>query len=243
LRELSFPGYIWHLPRIGARERFDVVVATRIGCILWRTYLSTRGNSRNSLHALKLPQFKDFSEHGAASPFAGMFLTIIDPLQHSEIALITAGFNVNESVLAKWRPGEVQPPGRKRHPASRQRSHRDLLAFLISEARAHTHRFFPFSLKNAVREESWSQLHSEAEAHLLIRCLLPTVYSPLHSPMSAEYPGLVTTIIMRVHKSCSVPRYASQHSSQLIRRKKTVRNTFNTVIRPASVLFSYSYTS
>jgi hypothetical protein len=94
-----------------------------------------------------------------------LVIEVIDPLQHSEIALITAGFNMNASVLAKWNPGEIQRPGRKRQPAARQRSHRDLLAFLISEARAHTHRFCPSSLKNAVREESWSQLHSEVDSH------------------------------------------------------------------------------
>jgi hypothetical protein len=69
-----------------------------------------------------------------------LVIQVIDPLQHSEIAMITAGFNMNASVLAKWHPGEIQRPGRKRRPAARQRSHRDLLAFLISEPNAHTHR-------------------------------------------------------------------------------------------------------
>ena len=76
-----------------------------------------------------------------------LVIKIIGRFQHSEIALTTAGFNMNASVLAKWHPGEVQRTGRMRHRADRQHSHRDVLALLISEARAQTHRFCPSSIK------------------------------------------------------------------------------------------------
>src|SRR5579872_3507870 len=90
-----------------------------------------------------------------------LVIEVIDPLQHSEIALITAGFNMNASVLAKWHPGEVQRTGTKQHPAARQRSDGDLLALRISEARSHGHRFGPIFIKECSVRRNWSQLHSE----------------------------------------------------------------------------------
>jgi len=80
-----------------------------------------------------------------------LVIKIFVPLQNSEIALTTARFNVNPSILAKGEPSEAQS-GRKRHQVAGRT--RDLPDLYISEARAHVHEFQPICITQAVRAES-----------------------------------------------------------------------------------------
>ena len=80
-----------------------------------------------------------------------LLVEISAPLENSEIALTTARFNVNPSILAKGEPSEAQR-GRKRHQVARRTQ--DLPDLYISEARAHVHEFQPICITQAVRAES-----------------------------------------------------------------------------------------
>jgi hypothetical protein len=93
---------------------------------------------------------------------------------------------MHASVLGKWYPGEVQGPGRKRHPAVRQQSYRDLLALLVSEAHADTHRFSIFIKQRGARRKLVTIAQTK-----VTRCKWATLLERSSANVSQDAPGYV----------------------------------------------------
>ena len=103
-----------HISRLVSHRKWDTAPPALVSRLLSyshseRLLISTLVNSDQRVEELSHQE----TSLGSPAPTLRsvpllLVIKIFVPLQNSEIALTTARFNVNPSVLAKWEPGEAQ---------------------------------------------------------------------------------------------------------------------------------------